>query len=93
MKIASKNIEQNIVFIYPKKQLSVNLKNNQIAIIGMGYVGLPLATAFAEKYYTVGFDINTTRIKEIKKGKDKTQEIESIQPIMVYNLVNEHDDR
>ena len=77
MKIASKNIEQNIVFIYPKKQLSVNLKNNQIAIIGMGYVGLPLATAFAEKYYTVGFDINTTRIKEIKKGIDKTQEIES----------------
>ena len=55
----------------------MNLKNNQIAIIGMGYVGLPLATAFAEKYYTVGFDINTTRIKEIKKGIDKTQEIES----------------
>ena len=55
----------------------MNAENNQIAVIGMGYVGLPLAVAFAEKYYTVGFDINTTRIKEIKKGIDKTQEIES----------------
>lgn len=55
----------------------MNAENNQIAVIGMGYVGLPLAVAFAEKYYTIGFDINTTRIKEIKKGLDKTQEIES----------------
>ncbi len=51
----------------------MNAENNQIAVIGMAYVGLPLAVAFAEKYYTVGFDINTTRIKEIKKGLDKAQ--------------------
>lgn len=53
----------------------------------MGYVGLPLAVAFAEKYYTVGFDINTKRINEIKKGLDKTQEIES--KVLLNVLVNQ----
>ena len=40
-----------------------------IAIIGLGYVGLPLALAFGEKFSTVGFDINKDRIKELKKKK------------------------
>ena len=38
-----------------------------IAIIGLGYVGLPLALAFGEKFNTVGFDINKDRIKELQK--------------------------
>lgn len=48
----------------------------KIAIIGLGYVGLPLARLFATKYPTVGFDINSHRIDELKKGIDSTLEIE-----------------
>ena len=44
----------------------------KIAIIGLGYVGLPLAIAFGQKYPTIGFDINTFRVKELKEGKDHT---------------------
>lgn len=48
----------------------------KIAIIGLGYVGLPLARLFATKYPTIGFDINQTRIKELNSGQDKTLEVE-----------------
>lgn len=52
------------------------MKNNPtIAIIGLGYVGLPLAVAFAEKYPVIGFDINEKRVKELQQGKDCTLEI------------------
>ena len=50
----------------------------RIAVVGLGYVGLPLAAEFAKKYFTVGYDINGERIKEIEKGFDKTSEIESV---------------
>ncbi|MEN1785924.1 MAG: nucleotide sugar dehydrogenase [Bacteroidota bacterium] len=49
--------------------------NQKIAIIGLGYVGLPLARLFATKYRVTGFDINTARIKEIMDGIDSTLEI------------------
>lgn len=48
----------------------------KIAIIGLGYVGLPLAVAFAEKYEVVGFDINSQRIEELKDHFDRTMEID-----------------
>jgi len=48
----------------------------KIAIIGLGYVGLPLARLFATNYAVVGFDINQKRIDELKKGRDHTMEIE-----------------
>lgn len=48
----------------------------KIAVIGLGYVGLPLARLFATKYPVVGFDINTSRIAELKKGIDSTLEVE-----------------
>jgi len=48
--------------------------NNNIAIIGLGYVGLPLAVAFGTKYNTIGFDINATRVSELNNGIDKTLE-------------------
>lgn len=48
-----------------------------IAIIGLGYVGLPLAVEFGKKFNTLGFDINTTRIKELEQGNDKTLEIDA----------------
>ncbi len=53
------------------------MKNTKIAIIGLGYVGLPLAVEFAKKYHTIGFDINQTRINQLKKNKDITLEVSS----------------
>jgi len=49
----------------------------RIAIIGLGYVGLPLAAEFGKQYDTVGFDINEKRIDELKKGHDRTLETDS----------------
>ena len=51
------------------------MKKNRIAIIGLGYVGLPLARLFATKYQVVGFDINQNRVNEINSGLDSTLEI------------------
>ena len=48
----------------------------RIAIIGLGYVGLPLAVEFARKYPTIGFDINAKRISELRSGVDKTLEVD-----------------
>lgn len=53
----------------------MNIKNPTIAIIGMGYVGLPLAVEFGKKYQTIGFDINSTRLSELKAGRDSTLEV------------------
>ena len=50
------------------------VKNKKIAIIGLGYVGLPLAIEFGKKYDVLGFDINADRIKELSEGKDRTKE-------------------
>ena len=44
----------------------------KIAIIGLGYVGLPLALEFSKKYQVVGFDINKQRVEQLKNGIDKT---------------------
>ena len=52
-------------------------KEYKIAVIGLGYVGLPLARLFATKYPVVGFDINQNRIEELKSGTDSTLEVES----------------
>lgn len=49
----------------------------KIAVIGLGYVGLPLAVAFAEKYPVIGFDINAKRIQELNEANDSTLELES----------------
>lgn len=49
----------------------------KLAIIGLGYVGLPLARLFATKYTVVGFDINQTRIDELQNGIDSTHEVEN----------------
>ena len=52
-------------------------ENIKIAIIGLGYVGLPLAVEFGKKYSVLGFDINQTRINELTSGYDRTQEMTS----------------
>ena len=51
------------------------MKSYSICIIGLGYVGLPLAIEFGKKYKTIGFDINEQRLQELKKGIDATLEI------------------
>ena len=52
----------------------MEIQNKNIAIIGLGYVGLPLAVAFGSKYKTLGFDINTFRVAELSEGIDRTLE-------------------
>jgi UDP-N-acetyl-D-galactosamine dehydrogenase len=52
----------------------MNLQNKTIAIIGLGYVGLPLAVEFGKQRVTIGFDINPARINELQLGKDHTLE-------------------
>ena len=52
------------------------MKNKKIAVIGLGYVGLPLAVEFAKIYHVLGFDLNKDRIAELNKGNDKTGEID-----------------
>ena len=65
--------------------------NERIAIIGLGYVGLPLATEFAKKHKVVGYDINIMRIKELKKGIDRTKEIKNKKLLINNNLVFTND--
>ncbi len=55
------------------------MEMNKIAIVGLGYVGLPLAHAFSFKYKVVGLDINTERINELKSGFDRTLELNETQ--------------
>jgi UDP-N-acetyl-D-galactosamine dehydrogenase len=54
--------------------VSFDIKNLKIGIVGLGYVGLPLAVEFGRKYPTVGFDINAARVAELEGGSDSTLE-------------------
>ena len=53
----------------------MDINNSRIAVIGLGYVGLPLLIAFAKKYPCVGFDIQQDRIRQLKEGVDRTNEM------------------
>jgi UDP-N-acetyl-D-galactosamine dehydrogenase len=53
----------------------LNLRNCRLGIIGLGYVGLPLAAEFGKHFETVGFDLNARRIAELKAGRDHTLEV------------------
>ena len=55
----------------------------KICVIGLGYVGLPLAVTFSEKYKVIGYDINQNRVSELKNGVDKTDEVS---PDVLKNL-------
>lgn len=57
-----------------KSTQSPIVEDAKIAVIGLGYVGLPLAIEFGKKYNVLGFDINTERVAELREGKDRTQE-------------------
>ena len=64
----------------------MNPKINKIAIIGMGYVGLPLAIALAKKNHVIGFDIDKKRIINLKNGIDQTKEMSKNEIINSKNL-------
>jgi UDP-N-acetyl-D-galactosamine dehydrogenase len=68
----------------------MKLEQSKIGIIGLGYVGLPLAVAFSEKYPVVGFDINQNRVNELLNGVDSTLEIECdhLQSVLRTSLTN-----
>ena len=53
----------------------MELKDVKIAVIGLGYVGLPLAVEFGKKYHVTAFDINKTRIAQLSLGEDQTLEL------------------
>lgn len=67
------------------------MKNIKITIVGLGYVGLPLARLFSTKYPVVGFDINRKRISELTAGKDHTLEVED--DILISVLKTENDNK
>jgi UDP-N-acetyl-D-galactosamine dehydrogenase len=63
-----------------------SLINPKIGIIGLGYVGLPLAVEFGKKHAVLGFDINTSRVKELESGHDSTLEVNANELSNATNL-------
>src|SRR5690606_23187403 len=58
-----------------KPPIVLDVAAARIGVIGLGYVGLPLAAAFGRRYPTVGFDIDPNRIRELQAGHDRTREV------------------
>jgi UDP-N-acetyl-D-galactosamine dehydrogenase len=65
------------------------IKNKKIAIIGLGYVGLPLAIEFGNFFKVIGFDIDKSRVEELSKGYDRTQEADIERMNLAMNLQGE----
>jgi UDP-N-acetyl-D-galactosamine dehydrogenase len=72
-------------------KMEFNTKKSKIAVIGLGYVGLPLAIEFAKKYDVLGFDINSQRVQELNSGSDRTKEadVESMKAVVLAKEVTE----
>jgi UDP-N-acetyl-D-galactosamine dehydrogenase len=66
-----------MVFVRWESRRGVFMGTVRIAIIGLGYVGLPLAVEFGKRYDTVGFDISEKRIEELRRGRDRTLETDA----------------
>jgi UDP-N-acetyl-D-glucosamine/UDP-N-acetyl-D-galactosamine dehydrogenase len=64
----------------------ISVNDARIGVIGLGYVGLPLALEFGKRYPTVGFDINAARIAELESGQDSTREADSAELAAATNL-------
>jgi UDP-N-acetyl-D-glucosamine/UDP-N-acetyl-D-galactosamine dehydrogenase len=66
----------------------MTIENKTIAVIGLGYVGLPLAVEFAKKFRVVGFDINQGRVKSLENGNDATLEVDepSLRAVLSHNI-------
>ena len=67
---------------------------NKIALIGLGYVGMPLAVEFGKNFETIGFDISKTRVEELRLGRDRTLEVESheLKKATMLSYTNNSDD-
>ena len=72
----------------------MNKKDYRIAIIGQGYVGLPLAIEFAMHFPVIGFDINCSRIEELNRGEDHTKEadLEKLENVLQLAKDNQEND-
>lgn len=64
----------------------ISSKNICIGIVGLGYIGLPLAVEFSKKFKVYGYDINSKRITELLNGKDKTKEVDKNELIKAKQL-------
>lgn len=62
-------------------------KQTKICVIGLGYVGLPLARLFSTKYQTIGFDLNQSRVEELSNGHDSTLEVSDE---LLFEAINKH---
>jgi UDP-N-acetyl-D-galactosamine dehydrogenase len=69
------------------------IQNKKIAIIGLGYVGLPLAIEFGKKYKVIGFDIDENRIEELAKGEDRTNEADLNELALAMNYSKDSDEK
>lgn len=75
----------------------MNKQTPIIAVIGLGYVGLPLAVEFAKKYPVVSFDVKKQRVTKLREGHDVTREIiddEALQEVLetdIQTLMNDHE--
>jgi UDP-N-acetyl-D-galactosamine dehydrogenase len=63
------------------------MEKKKIAILGLGYVGLPLAVEFGKKFHTIGFDINTKRVQELNTGFDRTLEVGNLDLLNTINNI------
>lgn len=69
--------------------MSLKISNFKIAVIGLGYVGLPLLVSLSKKFDCIGYDINKTRIQNLKKKKDETEEIKITDKLNVTNRIKD----
>lgn len=66
------------------------LSGVKVAVLGLGYVGLPLAVEFAKKYPTLGFDVNQARVDQLKQGHDGTNEVNSTELLAAQQCNDSH---
>ncbi|HEY9572352.1 MAG TPA: Vi polysaccharide biosynthesis UDP-N-acetylglucosamine C-6 dehydrogenase TviB [Pusillimonas sp.] len=69
----------------------MQIQDVKLAVVGLGYVGLPLAVEFGKKLSVLGFDINARRIAELKEGRDHTLEVEPVELAQAANLRFSHE--
>ena len=74
MRRCALRLNKQITSCKQKKITNMSLKDIKIAILGLGYVGLPLAVEFGKHYDTLGFDINIRRVDQLRSGHDRTLE-------------------
>ena len=73
--------------------MSFNISDIRIGVIGLGYVGLPLAVEFGRLYRTVGFDVKEARVAELRDGKDSTLEVSGEELQQANATIQEVSDR